>query len=161
MTEEHITEATEEVTPDNSSEIQESEADNPDDKQTGNPNAEAAKYRRKLRDTEEALTEAQTKVADQDQRITALQRKLIDQHTGPNLHNAEDFWKFADVELGDLLDEDGLPDFDKVDKALNTMLEERSYLKNLRVPKPDPSAGPGKEVPRKDTLEQYLQERLG
>lgn len=130
--------------------------------QAGNPNAEAAKYRRKLRDTETALTEAQTKVATQDQRINSLQRKLIDQHTGPHLHNADDFWKFADVELADLLDDEGLPNIQKVDEALNAMLEERAYLKNLRVPQPDPSAGPsGNPGAQTDSVESFLKERLG
>lgn len=154
------TEHTTEATPTEATDLQEqSSSEQPE--QTANPNAEAAKYRRKLRDTEEALTEFQTTVEAQNQRITSLQRKLIDQHTGPHLHDADDFWKFAETELEDLLDDDGLPDLNKVDETLETLLEERRYLKNLRVPQPDPSAGAkGTPAPR-PTVEDFLQQRLG
>lgn len=154
------TEHTTEATPADATEVQD-QSSSEQSEQTANPNAEAAKYRRKLRDTEEALTEAQTTVEAQTAHITSLQRKLIDQHTGPHLHNSEDFWKFAETDLEDLLDEDGLPDFKKVDEALTALLEERSYLKNLRVPQPDPSAGAkGTPAPR-PTVQDFLQQRLG
>lgn len=159
MTAENTEQATE-ATPAEATDLQEqSSSEQPE--QTANPNAEAAKYRRKLRDTEESLTEMQSKVEVQEQRITSLQRKLIDQHTGPHLHDADDFWKFTETDLDELLDDDGLPDMEEVDEKLTALLEQRTYLKNLNVPKPDPSAGAkGTPAPR-PTVGDFLQQRLG
>jgi predicted RNase H-like nuclease (RuvC/YqgF family) len=154
------TEHTTEATPTEATEVQE-QSSSEQSEQAANPNAEAAKYRRKLRDTEESLTEIQSKVEVQEQRITSLQRKLIDQHTGAQLHDADDFWKFTETDLDELLDDDGLPDMEKVDEKLTALLEQRTYLKNLNVPKPDPSAGAkGTPAPR-PTVEDFLQQRLG
>lgn len=90
---------------------------------------EAAKYRRRLRDTEaerDALTE----------RVEALQRSVVDgiAATEGRIH-ARALWA-AGTELGDLLDDDGDIDPDKVLTACDRAAAE---LGITRRPRPNPA----------------------
>lgn len=96
-----------------------------------NPNAEAAKYRRRLRNTEAQLEAAQGRlIATQ----TALAEELA--RTVGRIEPAA-IWA-AGVELDDLLDDTGAVDPEKV---INASDQTASLLKIARRPKPDPMQG--------------------
>lgn len=100
---------------------------------TENPNAEAAKYRTRLRETEaerDALAEQVTAL-----RRAAVEDRLKAQHVPP-----AGFWA-AGVQLEDLLDEDGNLD-DKAIKAAADNAVETLGLERIGVhPRPVPSEG--------------------
>lgn len=85
-----------------------------------NPNREAAKYRRQLRDAESKL---ETQQAD----VRELQAEVIRLNLTGTLTNTADFDQFIGIEK--VLGDDGKIDKSKLDAEVAAMLSERPYLK--------------------------------
>lgn len=145
------TEATEQTT----------EAPEPTDapEQPDNPNAEAKKYRLRLRETEAELTEAREQVTANAETIERLQRTLIERAAAEQLTDPADLWRYAeDTTTADLLAEDGTPDPEKVTAAVTAVVAERGYLAKTRTPRPDLSQGASGNAPTRsaDPIGDYL-----
>lgn len=84
-------------------------------------NSEAAKYRRRLRDTE-AVRDAHAA------RIEAFQRRDVSRIAGETLAQPSDLFDVGRRELADLLDDDGEVDEEKVNLASAALLESRPGL---------------------------------
>lgn len=98
---------------------------------TESPNAEAARYRTRLRDTEaqrDALTE----------QVTALRHAAVEDRLKSHKVPTTGFWA-SGVQLDDLLDEGGNLDDDKIttaaDNAVETLGLERIGVRGRHVPK--------------------------
>ena len=87
-------------------------------------NAEAAKYRRRLRDTE---AERDTLAA----RLTALQRAEAEALAAERLVDGEDLFRYGST-LDDLLGDEGQVDPQKVAAAADALVTERPYLDKMR-----------------------------
>jgi hypothetical protein len=101
---------------------------------TTGPNAEAARYRRALRETEaarDALTE----------RLSGYQRREAERLAGSTLSKGADLW-LDGATLDDLLDGDGQVDPDKITAAVQAVLDGRPQLRSPSVSSPD-AAGIG------------------
>lgn len=101
---------------------------------------EAAKYRRKLRDTEgerDALTE----------RLTTLQRAEVARLAADVLAAGDDIW-LTDVKLADLLDDTGNVDAAKVNGLATNIAASRPHWKRL-----SPNAAPAATVTSSDRIE--------
>lgn len=96
------------------------------------PNAEAAKYRRRLRDTE-------TKLEELTHKHDALLRSTVETMTADNVPAAA-LWD-SGATLEDLLGDDGLPDQGKVRDAAQAAAERYQVGKVPRRPQPVPEAG--------------------
>lgn len=95
-------------------------AHEPEVTEGASPNAEAAKYRRQLRDVE----------ADRDQlasTVLAFQRAEAEALAGEVLVKGSDLWLIG-TELTDLLSEDGRIDPAKVTAAIEGALSDRPYM---------------------------------
>lgn len=104
--------------------------DTPDD--DGKGGKEAAKYRRRLRETEterDALTK----------RVETLQRGEVERLAG-HLSQPSAVWA-AGVQLADVLDEQGDVDPEKVRLAVTAASEQLGLARAPRTPRPDPSQG--------------------
>ncbi|BBY91334.1 hypothetical protein MGALJ_10030 [Mycobacterium gallinarum] len=80
---------------------------------------EAAKYRRRLRDTE----------AERDRltdRLTTLQRREVERLAADHLADGADLWRDG-AQLEDVLDDDGDIDADKVTDLARTLLESHRH----------------------------------
>lgn len=97
-----------------------------------NQNAEAAKYRRRLRDTEAQL-------ANLTQKHETLLRSTIEQAAADKVTPAA-LWD-SGATLDDLLGDDGLPDPEKVRAAANTAAERYQVAQKPRRPQPVPEVG--------------------
>lgn len=89
--------------------------DEPDTPEPDSTNREAAKYRRKLRDTEhqrDALAST----------LTQLQRSRVEAVAASHGVTPTALWA-AGTELADLLDEDGNPDTDRIQTAVQHCYE--------------------------------------
>ncbi len=95
-------------------------------------NSEAAKYRRRLRDTE---TERDTLRGQ----VEALQRAEVERLAG-HLTQPSAIWA-AGVELSDVLDDSGAVNADKVNAAVTEAAEALGLARATRTPRPDPSQG--------------------
>ncbi|CAM4518719.1 hypothetical protein NONI108955_41095 [Nocardia ninae] len=94
----------------------------------GSPNAEAAKYRRRLRDTETELTAAR-------ERIARYQRAEIERIAAGHLAVPADLFDIGKTDVSALLDNNDDPDQAKVHAAVQELLSTRPGLsKNARVP---------------------------
>lgn len=91
------------------------------DHDSKNPNHEAAKYRRQLRDTQAQLEALQ-------HRIDQNNRQHIERIAAQHLAVPADLFDIGKTELADLLDDDGEPDPAKVEAAAQTLLEQRPAL---------------------------------
>jgi hypothetical protein len=91
-----------------------------------NPNREAAKYRRQLR-------EAETTNATQLSDIRELQSEVVRLNLVSQLKNTEDFTQFIGIDK--VLGDDGRIDRSKLDSEMATLLTERPYLR-VEGPKP-------------------------
>lgn len=107
--------------------------DAPDDPGTDGGDREAAKYRRRLRETE---AERDTLTASVD----SLRRQLVDNLAAPALVDPGDLWRLG-VDLADLLADDGAVDVDKVNGAIEAVLAERPHLAAPRAPRADLGQG--------------------
>jgi hypothetical protein len=90
-----------------------------EDDERGNPNAEAARYRKQLRATEAERDGARDHVAE-------LQRAYIELLVEPRLQKADDFGRHVD--MASLVAEDGKLDRVKIEAELEALLRERPYL---------------------------------
>ncbi|RVW01320.1 hypothetical protein [Rhodococcus xishaensis] len=97
-------------------------------------NAEAARYRRQLRDTE----------AERDtlrDRVTAYERREAEQ-LAVELADPRDLW-VAGIDLDDLRGDNGTIDYAKVAAAVDEVLAEHPAWGKTRTPKPDRRQGGG------------------
>lgn len=104
----------------------------PDDEGRQEGGNEAAKYRRRLRDTE----------AERDnlaERVLALQRAEVERLAG-HLTQPNAVWA-AGVQLASVLDDQGDVDPDKVRLAVTAAAEQLGLARAPRTPRPDPSQG--------------------
>ena len=86
---------------------------------------EAARYRRRLRDTERE----RDRLAEQ---VTALQRREVDRLAADHLSVGGDLLALGDTALADLLGEDGHPDAGKVHAAATALTASRPGLARPR-----------------------------
>lgn len=100
---------------------------------------EAAKYRRRLRETESALEAAQGA-------LEAAQRALVDNITTANGVRPAGLWAVG-TQLADLLDEHGNVDPAKVREAADAAA---ATLGLSRAPRPDPNQGRSPAANRND-----------
>ena len=101
--------------------------------ETGNPNAEAAKYRTRLRESEAAHE------LDRGQ-LEKYQRRDAER-LATDLSRPADLW-LGGTELADVLTDDGDVDPVAVAATMAKVLEGRPGLSNQRpAPRPDPSQG--------------------
>ncbi|NKY57229.1 hypothetical protein [Nocardia flavorosea] len=99
------------------------------------PGAEAARYRRQLRDTE----------AERDslrERITGYERGEAERLAAAGLADPTDMWA-GGVRLDDLRGEDGQIDPEKVAAAVSTLTEQRPHWRRPTTPRPDMRQGGG------------------
>lgn len=112
----------------------------------GNPNAEAARYRRKLRDAE----------AERDAlagRLEVLQRAEAERIAADHMTKPAALWA-AGTELADLLAEDGTVDPQRVAQASIGAVDALGLTPVRRRPKPHPAQQMGDRVPRVDATAQ-------
>ncbi len=115
---------------------------NKDDDQGGGKggNAEAAKYRRQLRDTE----------ADRDglrERLTGYERREAERVAANTLADGADLWA-AGTTLDDLRSDDGTLDEAKIAAAAQSITADRPHWAKPRTPRPDRRHG-GTQAPEK------------
>ena len=110
---------------------QPTEAESTEQEQDGG-NAEAAKYRRRLREAEaqrDTLTE----------RLEGLQRAEVERLAGEHLAKGAGIW--TTTALSDVLDDDGTVDPAKVTQAAQEARESVGLAPAHGTPRPDPSQG--------------------
>lgn len=116
------------ITPDETS------ATEPAEHEPESPNAEAAKYRRRLRDAEQAHLDDETAwKAERDQLVAqrdALRKAEVDRIATEHGVKPSLVWA-AGTELGDLVADDGTIDKDKVTVAVDTVRHD--YLPTPRL----------------------------
>jgi len=126
--------------------VQQSEAAEPvEDK----PGAEAAKYRRRLRDTE----------AERDKltaRVQALQKREVERLVSTDLATPADLW-LTGTDLGALLDDDGEVAPAKVTDAVAAVLADRPGWQRTTPPSFD--GGARTPTPTTTTFQEILQGR--
>lgn len=83
----------------------------PDASEGGKDSREAAKYRTRLRETELELNYHREMVEN-------MQKREVARIAGEKLAKASDLFEIGEVHLGDLSDDDGYVDADKVAKPL-------------------------------------------
>lgn len=105
-------------------------------------NAEAAKYRRRLREAEAERDAARGTVE-------SLQRQLAEHLVADRLAQPSDLWDIGRAAVTELLGEDGALDPAKVSDAVDSLLAARPGLSTRRAPRPD--AGMGKQGGAHDT----------
>ena len=99
----------------------------PDQETPSSANAEAAKYRKKLREAESKLEAAEA-------RITAMLRKEIEAYAAKSLAVGADLFTLGEVEVKDLLTPDGEIDTETIDAAVEALLKTRPGLGNPNRP---------------------------
>lgn len=98
------------------------------------PGAEAARYRRRLRETE-------TERDGISERLTGYQRREAERLAAATLSRPADLW-LDGAEVGDLLDDEGQLDPEKVAATVAGVLTDRPQLEAGRVrPRPDHAQG--------------------
>lgn len=95
-----------------------------------NPSREAARYRRKLRETE-------TERDQLAQRIESLQRSEVERHAG-HLARPSAIWA-AGVTVSEVLNENGDVDPNKVTEAVIAAADQLGLAHQRRAPKPNPA----------------------
>ena len=73
-------------------------------------------------------------------KLDNLSRAYIEKLAGSSLVDPSDLWRYG-TEPADMLDENGLPDAERVTAAADSITSERPHLAVTRSPKPDPSQG--------------------
>jgi len=89
--------------------------------QEPNPNREAAKYRTQLREVEGERDTLQSQ-------IDARNRAAVERIAAEHLAVPGDLFDLGEVDLADMLTDDGAPDAEAVQEAAATMLEDRPGL---------------------------------
>lgn len=103
-------------------------------------NREAARYRRKLRDTETERDQANTERDQLHTRLTAMQRAEVERLAADTLADPADVWRDG-AELAGLLDDDGNVDPAKVTKAARTVRQAHPHWSKPRRPRTPSTAG--------------------
>ena len=106
-------------------------------------NNEAKRYRLRLRETEAERDKLTEQIAGHEQTIRALQRRLIETAAATTLRDPADLWRYDNLEVTDLLDDQGIPDPEKIIAAVDNMTAQRRHLERPRTPKPDRKQGAG------------------
>ncbi|MEU2669939.1 hypothetical protein ABZ622_13905 [Streptomyces sp. NPDC007164] len=121
--------------------------------ESANPNAEAAKYRRKLRDTESALETAEG-------RVNALLRREAEGVAGKTLAVGADLFEIGGVAIDDLTDPEGNVMPDAVEAAVEALLAKRPGLRNADAGWGAVSGGryDDDEAPRRASMRDVLRE---
>lgn len=124
--------------------------------------AEAARHRVAAREAQAQATAAETELIVAQARVEKLQRNQIDQHLKTKVTLPADFWLATDAAVADLLTDDGTEvDTDKVDAAVEAVLEGRDHWRAKLGPVGAPSSSvtgdgrydvPTTEQPSWDTL---------
>lgn len=131
-------------------------------RETQNPNAEAKKYRVRLRDAE----------AERDQlreQLEALQVDMVNDHIGgriptesgqdttPQLRNPSDLFLFTQTGPADYIGDDGRPDAQKIAQAVSDLAEQRPELtvRPERVVIPNAGDHPPKGAPKASFTEAF------
>ncbi|OBA87128.1 hypothetical protein A5642_20550 [Mycolicibacterium mucogenicum] len=122
----------------------------PDD---GNGNREAAKYRRKLRETE---AERDTLV----QRLESMQRAEAERLAGEHLAKGVALW-LGDTALADLLNGDGNVDPDKVAHRASQVRDEFGLYPPNRKQNVVPREGENPQAGRRSTRDQMINAVMG
>lgn len=104
------------------------------DEQPKGPAAEAARYRRQLRDTEGERDGLRT-------RVETFQRRDAERVAAEHLADPGDLFTVGGVQLADLLDEDGEVDHERVTEAARAVIATRPGLGAKAIPRPYPSQG--------------------
>lgn len=91
------------------------------DSDNGAASAEAAKYRRKLRETEAALEAATAQLA-------AVQRADVERRVAERLEVPADLFNLGGAELSELVDENGHVNDEAVNAAVDKLLTDRPRL---------------------------------
>ena len=128
------------VTPDGPQDTAQDSTD-ADDADEGRTGAEAAKYRRRLRETE----------AERDAlaaRVEALQRAEVERVAADTLARPEALWA-AGTDLAALLTEDGAVDPEAVAQAVTDARDRLGLAPAQRTPRADPSQGGHGEPPQR------------
>jgi hypothetical protein len=102
--------------------------DDNDDDGARNPNAEAARYRTRLRETEaerDALTAA----------VTSLQRRECERHIAEALECPADLWDIAAADPAAFYNDDGTLDETRLADAVAELLKQRPRLAAKRQPR--------------------------
>lgn len=109
-----------------------------DDANPGAASREAAKYRTQLRAAE---TERDALRAN----IDGMRRAEINRHAANVLNDPADLWLDTEVDLGEMLDDDGLPDTEKVNAALAAVIDRHPKWQRQSVT-PPPTLKPTAEL---------------
>ena len=112
-----------------------------------NPNAEAAKYRKRLRDTEAERDALAAK-------IEAYQRAEVEQYA-EHLQKPSAIWA-AGIELADLLDDEGNIDPEKTTAAVEAAATDLGLSTRPRAPRPHPAQMSGGAAPNGEKVEDAL-----
>ncbi|MBZ6088981.1 hypothetical protein KVH02_11680 [Streptomyces olivaceus] len=121
--------------------------------QPSSANAEAAKYRTKLREAEASLEAANA-------RITAMQRREVAELAGKSLAVGADLFEIGGAELDSLLNDDGDVMPDAVQAAAEVLLAKRPGLANTHRPWGEVGGNaPGGASERKPTMADALRQR--
>jgi len=149
-----MTDTTTDTTPpeEAGAEVPEEAGAEPTPEETGKgANAEAARYRTRLRETE----------AERDgisERLVGYQRREAERIAGATLSRPADLW-LDGVDPSELLDDDGQLDPEKVTAAVAGVLDGRPQLEAGRVrPRPDHAQG-GPAAPQASGWQDVLQGR--
>ena len=93
---------------------------------------EAAQRRRQLREVEQERDQLRARVDDHD-------RREVERIAGRTLADASDLW--VGVELGELRDDDGALDTEKVSAAVDDLVKRKPHYRRPAEPQPDYGAG--------------------
>lgn len=111
------------------------------DDEGGNPNKEAAKYRRRLRETETERDELRATVE-------SLQRQIVDDTVSRTGVPSKAFW--SATELATLLDDNGTVNREAVTQTAENVRQEYSIA---RLPAPNPAQGSSASGPPKPSAQ--------
>jgi hypothetical protein len=116
----------------------ETPTDAPTDDEGKNPNAEAAKYRRQLRET-------QTANETLSGHVTELQAEVVRLMLTDRMNNTIDFDKF--IGIANVLGDDGKIDPEKLETSVTELLTERPYLAPAKImPRMRPKVAEGQKT---------------
>lgn len=112
----------------------------PETEEATSPNREAAKYRVRMKEAEQARDEITTERDQLTEQVTNLRRTIAESMTG--LHKPAALWA-AGTDVNTLLDDNGNVDKAKVLAAVDAAANTLGLSRN---PRPDPSAGSNGEA---------------
>jgi|SRR5690625_1890706 len=107
-----------------------------------NPNAEAAKYRTRLREAEatsETLANQLRELQKQHVNLLVSEGHLKHESWQPRLRQPDDLWNLGGHQLEEFLADDGTINTEALAKAAHELLEKRPELKRLSPQRVDPA----------------------